>query len=54
MVAWVSVAAVGVGRKSVEFEGGIQRLWVWEMAFSGGVTENCLAFGQRRKNGCHG
>lgn len=40
-----------VGWLSMEFGGGAQRLWIWNTAFLGGVTDNCLALAREKEEG---
>lgn len=47
--SWVIMAAVGW--LSMEFGGGAQRLWIWNTAFLGGVTDNCLALAREKEEG---
>lgn len=48
-MTWVVVEAVGW--LSMEFGGGAPRLWTWDTAFLGGVTDSCLALAGGKEEG---
>lgn len=48
-MTWVVVEAVGW--LSMEFGGGAPRLWTWDTAFLGGVTDSCLALARGKEEG---